>query len=52
MGKGSKRRTGESIKNITSNWDEISWKDTTDIKDEETNKNKDDRKRTTDTDRN
>ena len=49
MGKGSKRRTGESTKSITSNWDEISWADT---EDKRTNKKKNDRKGINDTDSN
>ena len=50
MGKGSKRRTGEDIKNIVSNWDEINWGSTEPTEAEETNKNKDDRKRINDND--
>ena len=50
MGKGSKRRTGEDIKNIVSNWEEINWGSTKPTEDEETNKNKDDRKRINDND--
>tara|TARA_R110000765_G_scaffold97619_2_gene183593 strand:- start:62 stop:226 length:165 start_codon:yes stop_codon:yes gene_type:complete len=50
MGKGSKRRTGEDIKNIVSNWDEINWGCIKQTQDEETNKNKDDRKELNDND--
>jgi len=44
MGKGSKRRTGENIGDIVSNWDDIDWR-LKDTKNEEDDKKKDDRKR-------
>ena len=48
MGKGSKRRKGESTRNIVSNWDEIDWGYIKFTKDEEADKKKDDRKRIND----
>ena len=50
MGKGSKRRKGESTRNIVSNWDEIDWGYIKFTKDEE-DKKKDERKRINDNDR-
>ena len=44
MGKGSKRRTGENIGDIVSNWDDIDWR----LKDTKDDKKKDDRKRIND----
>ena len=48
MGKGSKRRKGESTRRIVSNWDEIDWGYIKFTKDEEADKKKDDRKRIND----
>jgi hypothetical protein len=45
MGKGSKRRKGEAIGNIVSNWDEIDWGYIKVTKDEEADKEKNERKR-------
>ena len=47
MGKGSKRRTGENIGDIVSNWDDIDWR-LKDTKDKKTDKKRDDRKRIND----